>query len=163
MPTAAFDVLSRKMSRDHLLEVELMSGSPAPNSRLPEKSHWLWLRRGDQIFVGTLLASAFVLLSVHWLRLSDWGRQPVEVDRLPARQYQYALEINDATWVEWAQLDGIGETLARRIVADRQTKGPFAGIDDLLRVRGIGPKKLDQMRPFLTIEPELATAARESQ
>src|SRR5258707_15457167 len=99
--------------RSHLPQGIPMSASPAPNSGSPAKGPWLWLRRGDQLFVGTLLVVAFVLLSVHWLRLSDWGRQPVEVDRLPARQYQYALDVNDATWVEWAQLDGIGETLAR--------------------------------------------------
>jgi len=119
-----------------------------------------WLRRGDQLFVGTLLSVAVALVFVHWLRLSDWGRRTVEVDRLPAGQYQYAVDINEATWVEWAQFDGIGETLAKRIVADRQANGRFERIDDLRRVKGIGPKKLAEIRPFLTMEPIEATAGK---
>jgi len=112
------------------------------------------------LFVGTLLSVAVALVFVHWLRLSDWGRRTVEVDRLPAGQYQYAVDINEATWVEWAQFDGIGETLAKRIVADRQANGRFERIDDLRRVKGIGPKKLAEIRPFLTMEPIEATAGK---
>jgi competence protein ComEA len=121
----------------------------------------LWLRRGDQVFVAACLAAGLVFVCVHWLKLSNWGRQTVEVERLPAAQYQYAVDINSATWVEWAQFDGIGEALAKRIVADRETRGRFRDVKELLRVRGIGPKKLAQMRPYLTIEPEQATAERE--
>jgi competence protein ComEA len=107
-----------------------------------------------------LLAAGLVLVTIHWLALSEWGRRPVEIDRLPAGEYQYVVDINRATWVEWAQFDGIGETLARRIVADRDRRGPFASIDDVKRVKGIGPKKFAQMRPYLTIEPVEATASR---
>ena len=134
--------------------------SRPPATDAPDNRPRFWLRRGDQVFVGTLLSIAVVLVFVHWLRLSDWGRQTVEVDRLSAGRYQYSVDINEATWVEWAQFDGIGETLARRIVADRQSRGPFVGIDDLCRVKGIGPKKLAQMRPYLTREPAQATAGK---
>jgi competence protein ComEA len=134
-----------------------MSTSPQ-NSRRPDERPPLWLRRGDQIFVGTLLSVGLVLLSINWLKLSRWGQQPVEVERLPSGHYQYMLDVNDATWVEWAQFEGIGETLAKRIVADRQSRGPFRSIDDVARVKGIGPRKLADMRPHLTIEPEQATA-----
>jgi competence ComEA-like helix-hairpin-helix protein len=112
------------------------------------------------LFVGTLLSVAVALVFVHWLRLSDWGRQTVEVDRLPAGQYQYSVDINEATWVEWAQFDGIGETLAKRIVAHRQAHGRFEDIDDLRRVKGIGPKKLAEIRPYLTMEAAEATAGK---
>ena len=118
----------------------------------------LWLRRGDQLFVAACLTAGLVFVGVHGLKLSNWGRQAVEVERLPAAQYQYAVDVNSATWVEWAQFDGIGEALAKRIVADRQTRGRFRDPDDLLRVKGIGPKKLEQMRPYLVVEPEQATA-----
>jgi competence protein ComEA len=86
----------------------------------------------------------------------------VDVDRLPPGDYQYSVDINQATWVEWAQFDGIGETLARRIVSDRDSNGPFTSVEDVLRVKGIGPKKLAQIRPYLAVEPEQATAARTS-
>jgi competence protein ComEA len=135
-----------------------MSTASPKNSRRPDQRPRLWLRRGDQFFVGTLLSVGLVLLSIHWLQLSRWGQRPVEVERLPAGHYQYMVDVNDATWVEWAQFEGIGETLAKRIVADRQSRGPFRSVDDVSRVKGIGPKKLAQMRRYLTIEPEQATA-----
>lgn len=43
----------------------------------------------------------------------------------------------------------LGETLAKRIVLSRETFGPFRNADDLLRVKGIGPRKMDQLRPFI--------------
>jgi competence protein ComEA len=137
-----------------------MSPAPPSKSHRPDDRPRFWLRRGDQVFVASLLTVGLVLVSVHWLKLSEWGRRPVEVDRLPAGEYQYMVDINRATWVEWAQFDGIGETLAKRIVADRQTRGLFESIDEVQRVKGIGPKKFAQMRPYLSIEPAEATASR---
>jgi len=46
-------------------------------------------------------------------------------------------------------LPGIGEMLARRIVESRREHGLFVDHEDLLRVKGIGPKTLQAMRPFL--------------
>ena len=87
-------------------------------------------------------------------RLSGWGLHPVEIDRLPARKYEYKIDINNATWVEWVQLNGIGEVLARRIIDEQATNGPFESIDDLRRVKGIGPKTLEKIRGFLVIHDE---------
>lgn len=139
----------------------MSTGSPAPQHPSPDNRSRFWLRRSDQVFVGTLLTAGLALVAIHWVRLSDWGRQTVEVDRLPAGKYQYSVDVNRATWVEWAQFEGIGETLAKRIVADREARGPFASVDDVQRVRGIGPRKLEDMRPYLTIEATEATASRE--
>jgi len=51
-------------------------------------------------------------------------------------------------------LPGLGETLAKRIVAWRTAHGRFNTIDDLRHVSGIGPKRLESWRPFLrTIVP----------
>lgn len=109
----------------------------------------MWLRRGDQVIVGLLVAMLLVLLGIHWLRLSRWGSAPVELSSLQPREYYYSLDINTASWVEWSQLDGIGEKLARRIVADRDERGLFRNPDDVNRVRGIGPKLMERIRPFL--------------
>jgi competence protein ComEA len=138
----------------------MSQGSSPPQRPLPENRPRLWLRRSDQLFVGTLVSVGLILVAIHWVRLSDWGRQTVEVDRLPAGKYQYTVDVNRATWVEWAQFEGIGETLAKRIVADREARGPFADIEDVQRVKGIGPKKFTDMRPHLSFEPTAATASR---
>jgi len=52
------------------------------------------------------------------------------------------LDLNAATALELEALPGVGPTLATRIVDDRRARGPFSALDDLVRVRGIGPKKL---------------------
>ncbi len=110
------------------------------------------LNRSDQ-FVAAAVATAFLaLLTLHWMRLTRWGTTPVEIERLQQRQFDFRLDINSATWVEWTQLDGIGDALARRIVADREANGPFSSIDDLRRVKGIGPRTLEKIRPWLTNE-----------
>lgn len=111
------------------------------------------------MFVGSLVLVAMVLLGLYWIRLNGWGRPPIEIERLPARQYDYRLDINRATWIEWTLLEGIGEKTARRIVADRDERGPFRAIEDVRRVPGIGPKTWDQIRPWLTIsQPQPNTA-----
>lgn len=65
--------------------------------------------------------------------------------------YVYRIDINQAEWPAWTQLPGIGETLARRIVAERESHGPFVSIEDLRRVKGVGAKTLDKMRPHLIV------------
>lgn len=113
-----------------------------------EESHF-WLRRGDQVFVGVLLAVALVLGLIHWIRLSNWGREPIEIIRHESFQAEYRVDINKASWVEFAQLNGIGPILAQRIIESRKQDGPFVSINDLQRVNGIGPKKVEKMRPNL--------------
>jgi competence protein ComEA len=51
------------------------------------------------------------------------------------------LDLNRASAGELALLPGIGLRLAERIVADRQARGPFRSVQDLERVRGVGPGK----------------------
>jgi competence protein ComEA len=109
----------------------------------------LWLRRGDQLFLGTMLFALIVLLSILRWQSTAGGRTEIEITNQQPREYFYSLDINQASWVEWAQLDGIGEKLGRRIVLDREQNGPFRSMDDITRVRGIGPKLIEKLRPFL--------------
>jgi competence ComEA-like helix-hairpin-helix protein len=57
---------------------------------------------------------------------------------------------------DWERLPGIGPALARRIVSDREARGPFAGPEALLRVPGIGPRTLERIRPYLRAKPVAA-------
>ncbi len=60
------------------------------------------------------------------------------------------VNINTATADQLDTLPGIGPATAAAIVRDRETNGPFKSVDDLARVRGIGPAKLAQLHDLVT-------------
>ena len=59
------------------------------------------------------------------------------------------IDLNLAPVSELQLLPGIGPALAGRIVESREAEGPFASVEDLARVRGIGVKTIDRVRPFV--------------
>ncbi len=59
------------------------------------------------------------------------------------------VRLNTATESDLVRLPGIGPSLARRILEYRRQKGGFKSVDELLEVKGIGPKKLEQIRPYV--------------
>jgi competence protein ComEA len=61
------------------------------------------------------------------------------------------LDINQASQGDFAQLPGLGPELARRIIAYRNKHGRFQRVEDLLAIRGIGPKKWRALRPYLRV------------
>jgi len=56
------------------------------------------------------------------------------------------VDINGATLSDLDALPGVGPSTAQAIIDYRVANGPFATVDDLLNVRGIGPSKLAAMR-----------------
>ena len=74
------------------------------------------------------------------------------------------IDINHATAEEFAAaMTGVGLKKARAIVAYRDENGPFASIEDLVKVRGIGPATLDSNRERLSVtDPSDAPAAPKS-
>lgn len=82
----------------------------------------------------------------------------VEVERsIPAEEVvpvKEPVDINSATAEELESLMGIGPVLAQAIVDYRAEHGPFASVDELLEVSGIGETKLDNIRDDVTIGGE---------
>lgn len=103
--------------------------------------------RGDRFFLTFGCAVIFVLLLLRWHQLTGGNIQSVEFTSDDA--YEFRVDINSATWVEWSQIDGIGPKTARAIVADREANGPFKSIDEIQRVKGIGPATVRRIRPFV--------------
>ncbi|MBI5877939.1 MAG: helix-hairpin-helix domain-containing protein [Chloroflexi bacterium] len=62
------------------------------------------------------------------------------------------VNINTADAAELDTLPGIGPELAQRIIAYRQAHGPFARIEDLDNVSGIGPSTLERLRDLITVQ-----------
>ena len=61
------------------------------------------------------------------------------------------LDLNRATATELESLDGIGPKLAGRILEHRRLHGPFQSVEELLAVRGIGPRLLQRIRPQVEV------------
>ncbi|MTI87767.1 MAG: helix-hairpin-helix domain-containing protein [Balneolaceae bacterium] len=61
------------------------------------------------------------------------------------------ININTATSEQLQTLKGIGVTYAQRIINYRESKGGFKAIEELLKVKGIGKKRLDNIRPFVKL------------
>lgn len=62
-----------------------------------------------------------------------------------------AIDINRASVEELTAIPGIGKSLAQRIVDFRDENGPFKRVEDLLKIRGIGEKSLEKIRPHVKV------------
>jgi len=87
-------------------------------------------------------------------RLQD-GQQVVVpaadgMDAGVASEVDAPVSLGSATVEQLDELDGIGPTLAERIVEHRQAKGGFGSLDQLAEVEGIGEKRLEALKAALT-------------
>lgn len=60
------------------------------------------------------------------------------------------ININSASKVQLMKLKGIGEKTAQKII-DYRAKTPFSSIEDIQKVKGIGPKKFESMKEHITV------------
>jgi competence protein ComEA len=119
-----------------------------PNSR------WQFLRLADQVAVAACVVVALGAIAGWWLRHGGRQGDVIEIDRADPLVARFEVDINTADWPELMQLPNIGSTLAHRIVDYRAKSGPFRDHEDLRRVRGLGPKTLEQIRPYLQAMPD---------
>ncbi len=61
------------------------------------------------------------------------------------------IDINQADQAELTKLPGIGTSTAAKIAAYRDANGPFKSMEELLNVKGIGPDKLEKIKPLVTL------------
>lgn len=109
-------------------------------------------RRRIEIIIPALLIAglASMLIGRQWFADTAWiGVSPTTV----------RVNINVATEAELRLLPGVGPALAGRIVANRAAEGPFQSIGDLDRVKGIGPRTIAKLAPFIIADVEDGTDA----
>jgi competence protein ComEA len=83
------------------------------------------------------------------------GAAPVEKPADPVAGRKKAppaekIDLNRATAEQLRSLPGVGPALSARIIAARQNR-PFRSVEDLRKVKGIGAKTLERLRPYLTV------------
>lgn len=61
------------------------------------------------------------------------------------------VDVNRDTAEAIAAIPGIGPSVARAIVENREARGPFYAVSDLGRVKGVGPSTLQNLEPFVTV------------
>ena len=62
------------------------------------------------------------------------------------------ININSAAKDELMQLPGVGEKTALLIIDYRESNAAFKTIEDIMEVKGIGPKKFEKMKKYLKVE-----------
>jgi len=62
-----------------------------------------------------------------------------------------SIDINNAFQEEFEKLPGIGKVISGRIIDYRNSFGRFNNLEDLTKVKGIGDKKLEAIKDYLTV------------
>ena len=62
------------------------------------------------------------------------------------------ININTASADELMTLEGIGETLAERIIEYRELNGRFESIYDLTMIEGISDSRIEKLKPYIKTE-----------
>jgi competence protein ComEA len=92
------------------------------------------------LVVRLILSSLFLSIVFSTVVLSATKKPPLK-----------PVNINTATSEELQQVPGIGPATAEKILQMRKSYGLFKSVDDLLAIKGIGKKRLDKMRKYLTV------------
>jgi competence protein ComEA len=135
--------LQRRWLFGRLFQQRDYSTSIEPENRRP------LFTSGDQAAVALFALLALAWMSASWLARGGLSGGMVDIDTAEPLPATFQIDINSAAWTELMQLPEIGEALAKGIVESREQDGPFTSHDDLDRVRGIGPKTLERIRPYL--------------
>jgi competence protein ComEA len=83
-------------------------------------------------------------------RAEELELQEIQSQVGKAKSPQGLHDLNTATEKELQSIKGIGPVLAARIIAGR----PYKTVNDLLEVKGIGPKRLEKIRPYVVVGRE---------
>jgi len=74
------------------------------------------------------------------------------VAAMPTAKAISKVNLNRASVDELQTLPGVGPVLAQRMVDWRKAHGRYRAVDDLQEVKGIGKKRLEQLRPLVTVK-----------
>jgi competence protein ComEA len=114
----------------------------------------------DQIVVAAVAGVTIVVCSFFYFSKGHIEPASARLSAsLPAARWE--IDINSADWRELTVLRGVGPSLARQIIQDRKTNGPFDSVEDLQRVPGIGPRTVQKNRHRLRAASQEKTSRPE--
>jgi competence ComEA-like helix-hairpin-helix protein len=111
----------------------------ASNFRIPLRNRAPMIRLTKQSFFSCLL----LLTLMAGIAFAQGKKKP------PTKP----IDLNAATIKELEELPGVGPVTAQRIIEARQKSGRFRRVEDLLAIRGISAKRLETLRPYITVSP----------
>ena len=99
-----------------------------------------------------ILATALVAALLLAVPVSTWAGAQSQGKAASTRKGATGpVNVNTASASELTAVPGIGKTLAQRIVEFREKHGPFRRLEDLMRVKGIGEKSFEKIRPYVKV------------
>ena len=119
------------------------AGGPTPDALLDAINLAQPLRDGDRLVVPVAGGPAAPVAGGVTAAIAEPGP--------PGDPSGGLVDLNSATAAELDELPGVGPATAQAIVSHRDANGPFASVDGLADVRGIGPAKLEALRPLVTV------------
>lgn len=78
------------------------------------------------------------------------GSDATSIEQVAEAQVLH-VNLNNATLAELQRLPRIGPAMAQRIIDYREDVGPFRRADELVNVRGVGPRTFEQLKPHITV------------
>lgn len=108
-----------------------------------------FIGKGEQILLAVMWAVSLSTIGIYLFWHGVYRGELIEIEEAPSRKMVFQVDVNMAAWPEFSMLPKVSETLARRIVKDREENGNFRHHGELTRVSGIGPKTLERIKPFL--------------
>jgi comEA protein len=74
-----------------------------------------------------------------------------QADQAKKKPPLHPINLNTANSDQLQEVPGIGLATAEKILKMRKSYGAFKSVDDLRAIKGIGPKRLEKMRKYLTV------------
>jgi DNA uptake protein ComE-like DNA-binding protein len=108
------------------------------------------LNESNQLFVALLISVALAILGIWYAWSYSGSRGLVDIDRVEPQKLNLLIDVNTASEEELMMLPIVAETTAERIIRERENGLFKSSADFLKRVKGLGDKKFETMKQYLT-------------
>ncbi len=136
-------------SESLVVEAAQKAGGETRNADLDQLNLAAKLIPNTQLYVPAMGEEAGDLLGPYGAGFAASRNAPVSAFGSPSAGG--LINVNTADIATLDQLPGVGPVTAQSIIDYRNVNGPFRSVEDLINVKGIGPKKMEQLRTRVTV------------